>query len=149
MERIVDSKLCRVIQIMGGKKVFPSPPSSKNEFAQYIRKGLPVSVIDSIIERFSLTFEELVNPLGVSISTIKRHHKQDKLSPMVSDRAYRVVSILSAATETLGSQEKVARWLHKPNRSLRGDTPLSRMDTSIGIQQIKDVLVRIEHGVFA
>jgi uncharacterized protein (DUF2384 family) len=31
------------------------------------------------------------------------------------------------ATDTLGNREKAARWLHKPNRSLSGETPLSRL----------------------
>lgn len=145
----MDTQLDNVTQVMGGKKVFTSPPLTENELVQHIRIGLPVGVIDSIMERFCLTSEELVKPLGVSISTIKRRHKQTQLSPAVSDRLFLVASIVSEATETLGSQEKAARWLHKPNRSLGGDTPLSRIDTSIGIQQLKVVLLRIEHGVFA
>jgi len=148
-EKYMDIALDNLTQVMGGKKVFPSPPLNENELAQYIRKGLPVSVIDSIMEAFSLTSEDLVIPLGVSISTIKRRHKQTQLSPSVSDRLFRVASIVSEATETLGSQEKAARWLHKPNRALGGDSPLSRLDTSIGFQQVEEVLLRIEYGIFS
>lgn len=145
----MDTQLDNVTQAMGGKKVFTSPPLTENELVQHIRIGLPVGVIDAIMEQFFLTPEELVNPLGVSISTIKRRHTHAVLSPAVSDRLFLLASIVSEATETLGNQEKAARWLHKANRSLGGDTPLSRMDTYIGIQQVKDVLMRIEHGIFA
>jgi len=145
MEIALDS----LTRVMGGKDVFSTPPSNENELAQYIRKGLPVSVIDSIMEGFSLTSEDLVIPLGISISTIKRRHKQTQLNPGVSDRLFRVASIVAQATETLGSQEKAARWLHKPNRALGGDSPLSRLDTSIGFHQIEEVLQRIEHGIFS
>lgn len=149
MKVCMDIILDNLTQVMGGKKVFPSPPLNENELVQYIRNGLPVSVMDSIMESFSLTSEDLVMPLGVSISTIKRRHKQTQLTPAVSDRLFRVASIISDATETLGSQEKAARWLHKPNRALEGDSPLSRLDTSIGFQQVEEILLRIEHGIFA
>ena len=149
MGKYMDIVLDNLNQVMGGKKAFSSPPLNENELVQCIRNGLPVSVIDSIMEGFSLTSEDLVIPLGVSISTIKRRHKQTELTPSVSDRLFRLASIVSEATETLGSKEKAARWLHKPNRALGGDSPLSRLDTSIGFQQVEDVLLRIEHGIFS
>ena len=98
---------------------------------------------------FHLTSEDLVKPLGVSISTIKRRHQSTQLNPNISDRLFRVASIISQATETLGSQEKAKRWLQKPNRTLGGDTPLSRLDTSIGFLQVENVLLSIEHGIYS
>ena len=128
------NQLDNVIKIMGGEKVFSYPSLTENELVQQIRAGFPVGVIDSIMEQFSLTFEEMVKPLGVTLSIIKYLHKQTQLSPQVSDRLFLLSSILSEATETLGNHEKAARWIHKSNRSLAGDTPLSRIDTSIGRQ---------------
>ncbi len=136
-------------QVMGGDKVFPDRPMNEGDFARQIRQGLPVDAIDALMEQFNLTSEELVNPLGVSISTIRRRHKQAHLTPPVSDRLFRIARIISMATDTLGSREKAARWLHKPNRALSGETPLSRLDTTIGYQQVEDVLFHIEQGLVA
>lgn len=99
--------------------------------------------------RFTLTTDEMAKLLGVSMGNIQCRHKQTQLSPAISDRLFLVARIVSEATETLGNEEKAVRWLHKTNRTLGRDTPLSRLDTSIGIQQLKEVLMCIEHGIFA
>ncbi len=136
-------------ETLGGKKVFHKAVHDENEIVQSIRLGLPIAAVDALMDRFSLTAEELVAPLGVSLSTIKRRHTQERLSAAVSDRLFRVAKIVALATETLGNQEKATRWLHKPNRSLSGDTPLSRLDTSIGFSQVEEILMRIEHGLLS
>lgn len=138
-----------LIRTLGGKKIFTRDVTDLNDLVQQIRQGLPAEAMDALMETYSLTAEDLAKPLGVSLSTIKRRHQNKHLNPAVSDRLYRIASILALATETLGSREKAVRWLHKPNRTLSGDTPLSRLDTQIGYEQVEDVLFRIEHGIAA
>jgi putative toxin-antitoxin system antitoxin component (TIGR02293 family) len=48
-----------------------------------------------------------------------------------------------------GSKTKARAWLQAPSRALRGEVPLSLLDTDIGTQSVEDELVRIEHGVHA
>jgi putative toxin-antitoxin system antitoxin component (TIGR02293 family) len=47
----------------------------------------------------------------------------------------------------LGSEEKAARWLRRPNRALGNQAPLDLMDSDIGTRQVEEVLGRIEHGI--
>ncbi len=135
--------------VMGGLKVFSPPLTNKIDLINNIRTGLPTSAIDALMKQFNLTAEELVNPLGVSISTIKRRHQQPKLSSAVSDRLIRLAKIIALATDILGSRNKATRWLHKPNRTLTGESPLSRLDTAIGMSQVEEILYRLEHGLFS
>ena len=51
------------------------------------------------------------------------------------------------ATEVLGSRAGAQRWLMRPNPAFGGKLPLSLLDTSLGWEQVKQVLGRIEHGV--
>jgi len=53
------------------------------------------------------------------------------------------------ATSVFGSSIKALRWLNKPNRSLSGERPVSRLNTTEGIDQIKNILIRIEYGVYS
>lgn len=136
-------------EMLGGRKVFPKEIQDENELIESIRSGLPIESVDALIEGFNLTAEELVAPLGISLSTIKRRHKQQRFTTPVSDRVFRLAKIVALARDTLGSREKAARWLRKPNRALSGETPLSRLDTSLGSTQVEHVLQRIEHGLFS
>jgi hypothetical protein len=45
------------------------------------------------------------------------------------------------------NQEKALGWLHTPNQSLAGRTPLEAAATEDGFQEADDVLTRIESGV--
>jgi len=53
------------------------------------------------------------------------------------------------AATVLGSSIKALRWLNKPNRSLNGERPISKLNTIEGIDQIKIILTKIEYGVYS
>ena len=55
---------------------------------------------------------------------------------------------VNLAINSLGSHVKAERWLSKPNRSLNGDSPSSRIKkTAKGVNDVKKILFRIEHGI--
>ncbi|MGH7857479.1 MAG: antitoxin Xre/MbcA/ParS toxin-binding domain-containing protein, partial [Candidatus Binatia bacterium] len=60
---------------------------------------------------------------------------------------YRLARVGAMAVRVLGSEEKAGRWLHRPNRALGNESPLSLLDTAIGAREVEDLLGRIEHGV--
>jgi RNA recognition motif-containing protein/antitoxin Xre/MbcA/ParS-like protein len=59
-----------------------------------------------------------------------------------------IVDVTSRAIEVFGNREKAIRWLRMPLPSLSNRTPLSLLKTADGIEQIEDVLGRIEQGVW-
>ena len=51
------------------------------------------------------------------------------------------------AEATFGSQQKAMQWLSKPTRVLGGKTPKELLETKAGLQQVEDLLTRIDHGL--
>lgn len=49
------------------------------------------------------------------------------------------------AVDVFGSKEKAQRWLSNQNLAL-GASPTSMLDTEVGREQVKRVLVAISHG---
>jgi putative toxin-antitoxin system antitoxin component (TIGR02293 family) len=47
----------------------------------------------------------------------------------------------------LGTEDKAATWLSRPNRALNGEIPIRLLDTDVGARQVEDILGRIEYGV--
>jgi putative toxin-antitoxin system antitoxin component (TIGR02293 family) len=66
---------------------------------------------------------------------------------VIADKVARAHDVLRRAAEVLGSREAGRQWLTRPNPALGTKTPLSLLDTSLGWEQVKQVLGRIEHGV--
>jgi putative toxin-antitoxin system antitoxin component (TIGR02293 family) len=44
---------------------------------------------------------------------------------------------------------KFHRWLRKPNPALGGAQPRKLMETTNGRNEVHDLLVRMDHGIFA
>ena len=59
-----------------------------------------------------------------------------------------IVSVTGRAIEVFGARDKAIRWLRTPLPSLSNRTPLSMLKTAEGIEQVEDVLGRIEQGVW-
>ena len=137
-----------VIEALGGPKVFkgrtlPSP----TELRDRVRTGLPYQSLESIRERLKLSLPETAVVLHVPLRTLARRRQGRKLDADESDRLYRLARIAAQAVSVLGTDEKAAAWLRRPNRALNGELPLALLDTDLGSRLIEDVLGRIEHGV--
>ncbi len=59
----------------------------------------------------------------------------------------RVISLSVRAGEVFANHEKALTWLHTPNPSLRGCTPLEAAHTEEGCAEADDLLTRLEAGV--
>jgi len=57
--------------------------------------------------------------------------------------------IVARATETLGTQHLAIAWLTRPAAPLRNRTPQSLIATDEGLQQIEQLLGKIDHGIAA
>lgn len=137
-----------VIQALGGPKVFKGRTApTATELRDRVRTGLPYQSLESIRERLKLSLPEAAVVLNVPLRTLARRRHGRKLDAGESDRLYRLARIAGQAVAVLGTNEKAAAWLRRPNRSLNGELPLALLDTDLGARQIEDVLGRIEHGV--
>jgi putative toxin-antitoxin system antitoxin component (TIGR02293 family) len=57
--------------------------------------------------------------------------------------------VIAAAVELFeGDPETAELWLNTPLRAIGYDTPYSYMDTSAKIQTLRDVIGRLEHGIW-
>lgn len=54
-----------------------------------------------------------------------------------------------AAAAAFGGDLRALRWLRSPNQAMGGHAPVSLLVSDEGLQQVLDVLGRVEHGVFS
>ena len=66
-----------------------------------------------------------------------------------TDRALRLVSVMSQAQEVLGSQDAAERWLSSPAMGLDQRVPIDLLQSSEGTAMVKTLLSRMEYGVYA
>lgn len=136
-----------IIGVLGGRKVLRRRISSLSELRQTVNAGLPYASVEVVMTKFGLARDETATVLRLPQRTLARRKKERRLRADESDRLLRLARIGAQAAEVLGSEEKAARWLRRPNRALENRVPLELLDSDIGARQVEDVLGRIEHGV--
>lgn len=139
----------RVIALLGGAKVFSRRISDAGDLQKALRRGFPYAAFEAFVEVLDFRSQDLADLLGVASRTLARRKTSKQLSPIESDRLYRVAHILSLATVVVGSLEKARDWLNEENQALGGQSPVSVLDTGIGERQVEDLLNRINYGVLS
>ncbi|MCL9783250.1 DUF2384 domain-containing protein [Vibrio sp. S4M6] len=138
-------------------------PSKKDEFdfwrdigmaegiamSEAVQQGFNSFVIQRIAEKANLTQKELQAVTHIPASTLKRRFKEKKFSPQESDVIYRLASLLKLATELFQDEEKAQEWIHKKVYGLNGKRPIDMVSTTVEFEEVKDLIGRIEHGVFS
>jgi putative toxin-antitoxin system antitoxin component (TIGR02293 family) len=66
-----------------------------------------------------------------------------------SDSLVRTLEVKTLADRVFGGEEKADAWLHRPNASLAGQRPVELSSDELGAAVVREMLERIDHGIFA
>ncbi len=132
--------------IIHAKKIFSKEIHSGIDAIVLSRSGVSMSIFKKILAFTSLTTKEIATLLPVSERQLARYKDQHLLRKDISSHLILLVELSERGFEVLG-EEQFKKWLRINNRALGGLQPLEILDTPIGINMVKDILGRIEHGV--
>lgn len=134
--------------LLGGRKVLGAV-SDSGDFVAAVRHGLPYASLEALARTLWLDLGDVGAVVGIPGRTLARRKHQRLLSPVESDRLYRLAYVINVASATLGGVQAARIWMTRNNRALGGVTPLSLLDTDIGCRQVEDSLLRVSHGVYS
>jgi putative toxin-antitoxin system antitoxin component (TIGR02293 family) len=138
-----------IVSLWGGSRALGRRVRSDNDLIPLLRQGLPYAALERTREAFGLSRDEIATVLDLPLRTLTRRRQAQRLAADESDRLYRLTRIMTHAEQVFHDRTKAAEWLHRPNRALQGEKPLTLLDTDVGASQVDDVLGRLEHGVFS
>jgi len=123
---------------------------NKDEMHALIKHGMPIRIADNLKSLLSLGDNDLAQILGITSKTLQRKRKaRTALTPVESDRLYRVHAIFALAVKVLGTPEDAKEWLSTPQIDLGDRMPLELLTTSAGASLVEEVLNRMEYGILA
>ncbi len=100
-----------------------------------------------LLADLSVPLRTVAEALAIPERTMHRLKHAGVVPAAVADKVARARDVLGRASEILGSRTAAQQWINRPNPALAGHTPLSLLDTSLGWEQVKQLLGRIEHGI--
>lgn len=118
---------------------------------EQVRKGISSNEFyTSVLTKLSFTLSEWSHYLHLSERTMQRYRAEEKsFEPLHSEKILELTMLYNYGVAVFGNKENFDIWLTTKSVALGGVPPKEFLDTSYGIQMIKDELTRIEHGVLA
>lgn len=145
-------ELQRIVDLLGGAKVFRRPPANALDAHEVLLHGLPGTALSHLVGSLEILRRttSLEKAVGMSLRTFQR--RQDApakpLSQEQSGRTWKFAEILARATAVLGSQDEAEQWLERPALGLDGRRPIDLLATPAGVELVEDLLRRLEYGVY-
>ncbi len=124
--------------------------ANKDQMHTLIKLGMPIRIADNLKSLLSLGDSGLAKILGITSKTLQRKRKaRTTLTPVESDRLYRVQVIFALAIKVLGTPQDAKEWLSTSQIDIGDRVPLDLLTTSAGASLVEEVLNRMEYGILA
>jgi putative toxin-antitoxin system antitoxin component (TIGR02293 family) len=125
--------------------------TSSLERVGIIKAGVPYASIDVVSKRINVSVKTFLNIFGLPQTTYnKKRREKSLLNGRDSEIILLITELVDFGIEVFNNEEeKFQRWMKKQNISLGGSSPESLLDSTTGIQEVKNCLNRIEYGNFA
>ena len=120
---------------------------SSPQEVQAIREGFRVDEMALTAEEYGLEPRQLLTVSGVARSSLHRALKQERLSPDISNRVYRVLSLFHRAAKLFGNKQDAWDWINSPKVFLQGNCPRDYIDTEPGYRSVEHLIGRLEDGI--
>lgn len=125
-------------------------PAGQDDPIAAVRAGLPYAVLErvrGVRGVLGISDDLLAHALSVSERTLARRKEQGRLRPDESDRLLVLAEVARLAAQALDSLESARAWLVAPHPLLGGESPLARLDTALGAEEVRTMLYHIEHSM--
>lgn len=124
-------------------------PKSTFSLITLIKSGVTRQSLDDLMLATGLSLSDIADCMHMTERTLRNYTPQTRLGPEQSERAIEIGKLYELGSETFGSLASFRSYMDSHVMALGGRKPKEFLDTSVGIEFLKDELGRIQHGVFA
>ena len=119
------------------------------EKMEKLQQGLSKTHLESLKIRTELDYDKLSHVLSVTRSTLIKKKGEQTYSFAVGERMLDLADIYSYGYKVFEDESKFRDWMFKPNHALGGKAPYDILDNQFGRQEVKNLIGRIEYGVYS
>ncbi len=102
-----------------------------------------------ISKKLGLPQKETAQLMGVSVRTFQRQRKTANITSAASENVVNLAELFDVGLTTFDNdQQSLLNWLNASIPALNNEKPITMLSSNLGIDLVKDELLRIEHGVY-
>lgn len=113
------------------------------------RKGISKNELVNLKSKSGLDYSKLAAALSVTRATLINKKGSEKFNPSLSEKIIGLADIYSYGYEVFEDTEKFNNWMFEPNNALGGLAPFEVIDNQFGRDEVKNIIGRIDHGVYS
>ncbi len=133
-----------------GKEHVKGRVESSYDFLIIATKGVSANIIKNFRDGFNLSLEATARMLNTSEPTIYRWTRDNRsLDRNFTIKLFEMADLFLYGAEVFESQENFFKWLDLPNAALGGLEPRELIEIPEGVSKVRDILGRIEYGVYS
>ena len=136
------------VEILGGPAVVEEPVSDDLQVVNLIRRGLRRRALDQLAARSELSQPLLAKALDLSIRTLQRYGPEQRLGADATDRLVHLATLYAEGFDTFG-EKKFRIWMDSSILALGNRKPSEFIDSISGVRLLRDIIGRINYGVFS
>jgi putative toxin-antitoxin system antitoxin component (TIGR02293 family) len=114
-----------------------------------LRAGITKKDLESLKQKTELSYDELARALCVTRATLINKKGKEKFNPSLSERIISLADIYSYGYEVFEDKERFNQWMTRPNKALGGRTPMELIDNLYGREEVRNIIGRIDYGVYS
>jgi putative toxin-antitoxin system antitoxin component (TIGR02293 family) len=135
--------------IFGGSSDKPEGQMTPMEKMVMVDRGVTKKDLESLKDKTKLDYDELAKVLSVGRATLINKKGDDKFSPLLSEKIVGLADLYSYGYEVFEDKERFNQWILRPNQALGGQAPYDLIHNQFGREEVRNVIGRIEYGVYS
>lgn len=135
--------------LFGGIKEKPENQMTPLEKMEKLRSGLSKKDLEHLKSRTELDYDKLSKALSVTRATLINKKGLEKFSSVLGERMIGLADIYSYGYEVFENEAKFNLWMFQPNQALGGKMPYDIIDNQYGREEVKNIIGRIDYGVYS
>ncbi|NEN23699.1 DUF2384 domain-containing protein [Cryomorpha ignava] len=133
-----------------GKKYIKTDIENPLDFISVASRGVEAGIIINFRNAFNIPRDFAAEMLNISEPTLYRWIKEDKkLQRNYAIQLFELTDLFLFGNEVIGSQKNFFKWMELPNLSLGGLEPKELLNIPCGIDKVRNLLGRVDHGVYS
>ncbi len=102
-----------------------------------------------ISKKLGLQQKDTAELIGVSVRTYQRQRKTANITNAASENVLKLAELFEIGLTTFDNDEdSFLTWLNASIPALNNEKPITLLSSNLGIELVKDELLRIEHGIY-
>ena len=114
-----------------------------------VRDGVSKKDLESLKSKTNLDYDKLSTLLSTTRATLINKKGTEHFSAALSERIVSIADLYSYGFEVFEDPTKFNEWVFRPNQALGGKQPFELLDNQFGREEVKNVIGRIDYGVYS